>query len=268
MISPMQLSKAQEQSFHQEGFLLLPNFVDPTTCQAILARAKEDLYASVEPLETEEGYQSRDRAYRAHVSNYESFAHEKERDKINHTRRLRQVYDRDPLFQAWMKSPKIRPILKTLLRDEVVLVTAHHNSIMTKMPRHSNQTSWHQDRRYWHYSDENLISVWLALDSEDAHNGALEFIPKSHKASFVKEQFDEKEYFREDHPTNQAMIATKLSVSLRAGDVVLFHASLLHRANKNSTNHPKIAFVYTVKGASTHAIAGSRSAKFPEIPLF
>jgi phytanoyl-CoA hydroxylase len=49
--------------------------------------------------------------------------------------------------------------------------------------------------------------------------------------------------------------------------VIIFHSLLLHRANKNETDAPKIAFVYTVKGAKTEATEGSRSSEYPEIAL-
>jgi len=149
----------------------------------------------------------------------------------------------------------------------VVITTAHHNSIMTKMPHLSTATAWHQDRRYWRYSDDNLVSVWLALDSETSNNGVLEFIPGSHKMHFDEKQFDDKEYFSDTYEENKQIIATKVSTDLQKGDVVLFHSLLLHRANKNSTDKPKISFVYTVKGAKTEAIEGTRSSEFPEILL-
>jgi len=54
---------------------------------------------------------------------------------------------------------------------------------------------------------------------------------------------------------------------LNKGDIIIFHSLLLHRADKNTTNEPKIAFVYTVKGERTQAVEGSRSSEFPEIKL-
>ena len=55
------------------------------------------------------------------------------------------------------------------------------------------------------------MSVWLALDDEYSENGVLEFIPGSHMMHFKPEQFDEKEYFREDTSENAALIAKKVS---------------------------------------------------------
>jgi len=257
----MRLTDAQLQQFNQDGFLILREFADKEKCEAILDVAKVHLKHKIEPIETEIGYGGKSKEYRTDVSDYSK------EEAGNTVRRLRQVYDRDILFKAWMEDEKIRPILQQILNDQVVITTAHHNSIMTKMPHESTQTRWHQDRRYWRYSDDNLVSIWLALDDEDSENGVLEFIPESHCMTFEAGQFDEKEYLRESFDKNIPLIKQKVSAELHKGDVVLFHSLLLHRANKNNTDQPKISFVYTVKGASTKVIEGTRSAEYPEIKL-
>ena len=259
----MQLTQEQLAQFHKDGFIVLRHFVDVKRCDAILAVAKVHLENKIEPIETEIGYSTRTKEYRTSVTDYSS--HAEEEHVI--VRRLRQVYERDIVFKEWMEEKKIRPILEQILDDNVVLTTAHHNSIMTKIPFYSTDTRWHQDRRYWQYSDNNLVSVWLALDNETSHNGALEFIPGSHVLDFSTEQFDEKEYFCESSTLNKEILSRNISTDLSKGDVVIFHSLLLHRANKNSTNKAKISFVYTVKGSKTKAIKGSRSASFIEIPL-
>ena len=259
----MQLTREQLDSFNTNGFLIIRDFADKARCEAILDVATAHLKHRIEPIETEVGYGDKSRDYRRDVVDYSS----KLEEKTPTVRRLRQVYSRDILFKEWMEDMEIRPILEQVLDDQVVITTAHHNSIMTKMPYSSTETGWHQDRRYWHFSDNNLVSVWLALDEEHSENGVLEFIPKSHKMSFKPEQFDEKEYFIDDYPKNMSLIETKVSTTLQRGDVVLFHSLLLHRANANRTDKPKIAFVYTVKGASTKVIDGTRSSEYSEIFL-
>jgi len=259
----MRLSATQLAQFNNDGFIVLRSFVDAKYCDAIAEVAKEHLEQLIEPIESELGYASRSKEYRTEVTDYTS----KIEEGYMTVRRLRQVYDRNPLFKAWMEEVKIRPVLQQILKGKVVLTTAHHNSIMTKMPGISSATGWHQDRRYWSYSDDNLVSVWLALDDETDQNGVLEFIPASHKMHFKAEQFDEKEYFSTTYTPNQKIIATKVSTDLKKGDVLIFHSLLLHRANKNSTDKAKISFVYTVKGEKTKANRGTRSAEFPEINL-
>ena len=259
----MKLTKMQIDEFNTNGFLVLRNFLPLKECQGILDVALAHLKHKIEPIESEIDYGTKSEEYRRNDSNYNSI---EEKETLT-VRRLRQVYERDVLFKNWMENEKIRPILKQLLNDEVVITTAHHNSIMTKMPHSSRETSWHQDRRYWSYSDNNLVSVWLALGEENSENGVLEFIPASHKMNFSEEQFGEKEYFSLSNEKNLSLIETKRSSNLHSGDVVLFHCKLLHRANKNFTSKPKISFVYTVKAKGTKVLKGSRSSEYPEILL-
>jgi len=259
----MYLLDEQLNSFHANGFLILRNFANVNECKAILKMAKLHLKEHIEPLETELEYGGKSKEYRTDIIDYSSDTNIKQIT----VRRLRQVYQRDALFKSWMENEKIRPILQQVLDDQVCLTLAHHNSIMTKMPYSSTETAWHRDRRYWRYGDDNLVSIWLALGEENSDNGVLEFIPKSHMMNFDDEQFDDKEYFDSSNEKNLSLIETKVSTTLKQGDVVLFHSKLLHRANANRTNEPKISFVYTVKGASTKVIEGTRSASYPEILL-
>jgi phytanoyl-CoA hydroxylase len=259
----VELTKEALEQFNVDGFLLLRNFADEVECDKILDVALVHLKHKIEPIETEIDYGNKSQEYRTEVSDYRSI--EKKREVT--VRRLRQVYDRDIVFKDWMENKKIRPVLKQILGDDVVLTLAHHNSIMTKMPYSSTETAWHQDRRYWSYDGDNLVSVWLALGEENAENGVLEFIPKSHKMIFSKEQFREKEYFDTKHPKNMSLIETRKSFSLNKGDVVIFHSKLLHRANANESKKPKISFVYTIKGKSINVIRNSRSAQYSEILL-
>jgi len=259
----MILSDKELEQFKREGFLLLPQFAKHALCDTIKDIAKAHLTHKVPPIETETEYVGKSKEERKRISD----GHSEQFEERITVRRLRQVYHRDIVFKEWMENEAIRPILKQILGENPTITIAHHNSIMTKMPHTSTETRWHQDFRYWSFENDNLVSVWLALDEESSENGVLEFIPKSHTMQFVPEQFDEKEYFRDDMAENDPLISTKTSHPLKKGDVVLFHCKLLHRANKNRTEAPKISFVYTVKGASNHAIEGTRSTAYAEVPL-
>ena len=160
----MLLRIEQVESFKKDGFLILHSFLEAEVAQAIKNVALIHLNDKIEPIESEIDYGEKSEEYRINITNYSSIE-AKEKSTV---RRLRQVYDRNILFKNWMENKKIRPILKQLLNDKVVITTAHHNSIMTKLPMLSTSTSWHQDRRYWAYSDDNLVSIWLALSEENS----------------------------------------------------------------------------------------------------
>jgi len=259
----MRLTKEQLETFEKRGYLVLRKFAEPELCDTILDIAKAHLKHEVPPVETEMEYVGKSKEERKTISD----GHAQEWEEHITVRRLRQVYHRDIVFRQWMESDKIRPILKQILKESPTITIAHHNSIMTKMPRTSTETYWHQDIRYWHFESDNLVSVWLALDEENDANGVLEFIPGSHMMTFEADQFDEKEYFSDSHADNRTLIETKEQTVLQKGDVVFFHSKLLHRANKNKTQTAKISFVYTVHGKSNHPIAGTRSSSFSEVNL-
>lgn len=243
----MKLTSQQIKEFEQNGFLPLKNFANRKLCDNILTQAKKHLVNKTAPIESEAQYL--------------------ETSSNNVTvRRLRQVYDREEVFREWMTNKDIKPILKQLLKDNPILVLAHHNSIMTKMPNTSSRTSWHQDFRYWNYKNDNLISVWLALDNETLDNGLLEFIPHSHKLNYRKEQFDTKSNFLDNEFFNKKLINTAVHSTLKRGDIVLFHCKTLHHANKNQTKKAKISFVYTIRGEANMSQKYTRS-DFKEINL-
>lgn len=243
----MKLSLQQLELFDTQGFLVLPSFAEKSICDKILSVAKKHLDDKIEPIESEEEYQ-------------------KDSSATTTVRRLRQVYDRDKHFRDWMTHPKIRPIIKQILGENPSLLLAHHNSIMTKLPKVSSVTYWHQDIRYWHYENDKLLSVWLSLGDEYLENGLLEFIPGSHKMTFEAEQFDEMATFKADHPLNQKLIARKTHTKLHKGDIVLFHAKTLHYASLNNSQEAKVSFVYSLKAKGNHAIKNTRS-DFKEILL-
>lgn len=236
----MKLSKQQLDNFNTNGFLILKNFACTKLCDEILQKALKHLEEKREPIETEQEYMQ---------------------VKTNNitVRRLRQVYNREEVFKEWMTDKDIQPILKQVLDDTPILTLAHHNSIMTKVPHESTRTFWHQDRRYWHFQNDDLVSVWLSLGDEFLENGLLEFIPKSHKMNFSKDRFDEHSNFLDENKENEKLIETKVHQNLQKGDVVLFHCKTLHHASKNTTDNPKLSFVYTIRAQNNKALQNTRS---------
>lgn len=87
----MQLSKEMIESFHENGFLILRNFDDKASCEAILDVALAHLKHKIEPIESEIDYGAKSQEYRTEVTDYNSM----EENELLTVRRLRQVYDRD-----------------------------------------------------------------------------------------------------------------------------------------------------------------------------
>jgi len=176
-------------------------------------------------------------------------------------RRLLDALGRDPVFAQWACSAALTERARALLGvDDIRVLRAHHNCIMTKHPDWSSATGWHQDIRYWSFQRPDLVNAWTALDTESRDNGGMCLIPGSHRASFDAAAFDAQRFFRSDHPGNRPWIRRAVQVELAPGDVLFFHAALLHAAGRNCTTRRKRAVVFSYRAADNRPRPGTRSA--------
>lgn len=183
-------------------------------------------------------------------------------------RRLRGAYQRDPVLADWATAPQLTRLCRDILcGDALWLTQAHHNCVMTKHPQYSSHTHWHQDIRYWGFNSPDLVNAWLALVQETQDNGALQFIPGSHRVDIQPEQFDADRFLLVEHPANFALLGKAVTVELQPGDVVLFHAKTLHAAGANLTEQTKYSLVFTYHNETVKPIPGSRSDHPKEIQL-
>jgi phytanoyl-CoA hydroxylase len=181
-------------------------------------------------------------------------------------RRLLDALARDPVFPAWACAPALLEPLRAFLRtDSIRVVRAHHNCVMTKLPEFSSSTGWHQDLRYWSYERPELVNAWTALGVEAEGNGGMRVIPGSHRASFDGDSFDEQKFFRTDRAANREWIERAVQVDLQPGDVLFFHAGLLHSAGANRTDRRKLSVVFSYRAADNRPRPGTRSAALADL---
>lgn len=248
-------SAAEVARFQRDGALVVPGLMPAELVDRMRTVTLRGMADRIEPLELE--------AELRYPGSPTSTAAEGGRT----IRRLKHAQGRDPVFTEWMLLPPVINRLRQLLGPQVVCPLAHHNCVMTKNPRYSSQTGWHQDIRYWSFTRPELVSVWIALGQEFVENGCLRVIAGSHRLNFEREQFDDALFFRDDLPINQPLLARAESIELKAGDVLFFHAKTLHAAGKNQTDITKLSAVFTFRPADNPPLPDSRSSGLPELYL-
>jgi len=241
--------------FESDGFVVVRGMVDPAVRERILEVARVHLAQETAPVE-----------YEAQL-HYPGAPESLDAPGGHTVRRLLQACMRDPVFREWGTGAPVAARLRQLLGEHVRLAQAHHNCVMTKQPRYSSVTGWHQDIRYWGYQRPELISVWLALGRETHENGGLSFIPRTHRMQFDRERLDDALFLREDLPENQALIARRQTPTLEPGDVVFFHCRTFHAAGANRTDAAKFSLVFTYHAADNAPLPGTRSDTLPAIAL-
>jgi len=243
----------QIAEFHQRGYMIVPQLAAAETVSALHMIAQEHLQKSIPPFEYEAD------------THYPGAPDSREASGGHTIRRLLRAQSRDYRFTDWLLQPSLRLRLQQLLDAPLVMPLAHHNCIMTKQPAHSSDTGWHQDIRYWNFHRPELINAWLALGPEGEENGCLRLIPGTHRMPFATEQFDDRLFFREDLAQNQALIREQVTAVLEPGDVLFFHARILHAATRNYAEQTKFSVVFSFRPEDNHPLPGTRSTSLPEL---
>lgn len=249
------LSPSEWEQFQRDGFLVFRQLMPAEIREQMLAVTLDGVQRETSPVEYE--------AELHYPGAPESLAAEGGRT----IRRLKQAHSRHYVFTQWLCDRELTDRLVDLLGPRVVMPLAHHNCIMTKQPKFSSDTGWHQDIRYWAYQQPDLVSVWISLVPERVDNGCLRVIPGSHRMILERSRFDDQLFFRADLPENADLIASSISVELDPGDVLFFHAKTLHAASRNHTTQTKYSAVFTFRSADNMPLTGTRSAALPELML-
>jgi phytanoyl-CoA hydroxylase len=252
---PTAASAIQTEQLRDVGFIVVSGLI-PQERLAMLNRvARAQLIARAGPLEFEADLQ------------YPGAPQSREDVGGETVRRLLDAYGRDPTFREWGTAPAVREWMEAYFREPVLMSRVHHNSLMTKHPLYGSLTGWHRDIRYWSYEREDLVSVWFALGEERVENGALWFVPGSHRREFAADRYDEAKFFRTDLADNAEVLRRAESPRLAPGDAVFFHSNTLHSAGKNLSDAVKFSLVYTYHGQSNAPKPGTRTSSKPDVPL-
>jgi phytanoyl-CoA hydroxylase len=247
--------RPQIETLRDKGYVVVPRFVPGAMLARLNDVARAQLAERADPLEFEADLQ------------YPGAPKSRSADGGTTVRRLLDAYTRDAVFADCGTSEGVREWMETYFGERVLMSRAHHNCVMTKHPLYGSLTGWHRDIRYWSFEREDLVSVWFALGKEEIENGALWFVPGSHRMTFDADRYDAAKFFRTDRADNTGLIGAGESPRLAAGDAVFFHCKTLHSAGQNRSDAVKFSLVYSYHGWSNPPAAGTRSSSKPEIPL-
>jgi phytanoyl-CoA hydroxylase len=247
------LSDREIAQFKEDGYLVFKGLLDSAACDAMLAVTKDHLQRAVPPVE-----------YEAELG-YPGAPASLDAPGGKTIRRLRNAHARHDCFRSWAEDKRVVTKLAQLFNEPVCLSLAHHNCVMTKHPAYGTATGWHRDIRYWSFQRADLISVWLALGTETASNGALHVIPGSHRWQMQPGQMDELDFLRPDVEQNQPLFAQGKPVELQKGDVLFFHSGVFHSAQVNTSDQVKFSTVFAYHGQSNAPLPGTKSAEAGDI---
>jgi ectoine hydroxylase-related dioxygenase (phytanoyl-CoA dioxygenase family) len=111
-----------------------------------------------------------------------------------------------------------------------------NESFLVKPANTSDELLLHQDWCYTHEERFQSLTLWMPLCDVNENNGALFFLPGSHKwfNNLRSSSFATARISSSDLPTGELQ-----QVNLRKGQLLLFHPAIFHGSFPNNSSHPR-----------------------------
>lgn len=270
--SPQELSHAQLEFFHENGFLCIKDFVPADRCDALRKRAAEivleleteqdkGVFSSIhqEKLSDEWFLNSGDKI-RLFMEEEEGEGNMHRVNKIGHA-----LHDLDPEFAALSREPRLARIAKDLgFKDPLLLQSMY----IFKQPGIGGEVAAHQDGTFLYTEPTSVTGFWFAMEDATLANACLWALPGGHR-------MDLKKRFHRDG--NGGCTFTTLEegelpqegyvpLEVSKGSLVLLHGQLPHKSAANRSDHTREAYtLHIVEAGASYPQDNwlQRSADFP-----
>ncbi len=103
---------------------------------------------------------------------------------------------------------------------------------------HGVPTAWHQDDEYWPIEPMGATTAWVAITPCRKANGCLRVIPGSHRRRALH-RVDDSGAFPRNLDPDSFDEADAVDVELEPGQLMLFHALLVHGSWPNTSSQPR-----------------------------
>jgi len=216
----MQLSPEQVEQFDVEGYVFLPDLFDADEL-ATLNREAHRIFA-----------ETREEVFR-------------EKDGTT-ARTAFAAQNYNEAFRRLGRHPRLVAPVKQLLGGDVYM---HQFKINAKAAFNGDVWQWHQDYGTWSRDDlmpePRAMNIALFLEDVTEFNGALMFIPRSHKGGVIEAGHDLATTSYPLWTIDDATIARlvdeggMIAPKGKAGSAVLFHCNLVHGSPSNMSPHDR-----------------------------
>jgi ectoine hydroxylase len=150
----------------------------------------------------------------------------------------------DTIYGMFARSETIVDSAEKILGGEVY---HYHSKMIMKDARVGGAWAWHQDYGYWYQNGvlfPLLTSASIAVDPATRENGCLQVLRGSHAMGRIDHVLTGDQAGADLERVREAQKRLELVyVEMDPGDVLFFHANLLHRSDQNRSDKPRWSMI-------------------------
>jgi ectoine hydroxylase len=150
----------------------------------------------------------------------------------------------DTIYGMVARSNSLVSCAEQILGGEVY---HYHSKMIMKDPLVGGAWAWHQDYGYWYQNGvlfPLLTSAWIAVDRATRENGCLQVIRGSHHLGRIDHVLKGEQAGADQGRVDQIRKRLELvHVEMEPGDILFFHANLLHRSDQNKSDKPRWSMI-------------------------
>ncbi len=238
------LNPEQIASYHQDGYLVIPNFLSQPEV--------DKLY----------GIATGDSTLQKHAFDLNDQAGKKTKLTLWYT-------PGNDAYGLLTKSRRMVESAGALLEGDAP-VCHFHSKLMQKEPKVGGAWEWHQDYGYWYKNEflfpNQMLSIMVAITDASISNGCLQVIKGSHSMGRIEHGFAGEQVGASQHYVDLALQTMPLVyVEINAGDALIFHSNLLHRSEANTSDRPRWSLISVYNRSSN--IPYNEPSQSSTIPL-
>ena len=150
----------------------------------------------------------------------------------------------DTIYGMFARCDTIVNSAEMLLEGEVY---HYHSKMIMKDAKVGGAWAWHQDYGYWYQNGvlfPDLTSAFIAVDPATRENGCMQVLSGSHHMGRIDHVLTGDQAGADLERVHEAEKRLELVyVEMQPGDVLFFHANLLHRSDQNRSENPRWAMI-------------------------
>jgi len=240
-----EITDDQIDQFHDEGYLIVNNLLEPAEIEILHEIAKADQALADAATSRADGEGG---AVKLVVCN---------------------DLPEDTIYGAIVRSRRIAQTMERLLDDEVY---HYHHKVILKEARVGGAWAWHQDYGYWYNNGclfPDMASCLIAIDRASKENGCLQVVKHSHLLGRMDHMKVGDQTGADPERVTAAVERLPLEYcELEPGAAVFFHANTLHRSDQNTSENPRWAFICCYNSKHNDPYKDSKHPRYSPLEIW